>query len=307
MNNLTFDSTKHHLGSLCARGHEWKNTGKSLRSKSNGCLLCQRLALAKHRVNSKVELKTRVGSELEISLGIDLKSYFLGNLTCSHDYKGTGFALRRVSSKRCPECESERVKRDRQANPEKFKERGAKFYAQNREKVLARQAKFRGENLEHVRERSRLNTRKIRATEKYRTKRLEWLKERRNQRLEIASIPKNIDQWLSDAINMHRSRAKKSGSKTFEYTLNELKCRIFAFNGQCAYCDELPVSSLDHFITLSKGGENSLDNILPCCECCNSSKSNRDPVKWYSVQYFFKEQRLEEIFNLLGYSRTPST
>lgn len=37
---MEFDQTKYHLGKLCKRGHEYKNTGMTLRNKYNQCLDC---------------------------------------------------------------------------------------------------------------------------------------------------------------------------------------------------------------------------------------------------------------------------
>lgn len=50
-----FDSTRHRLGRLCPRGHDWQSTGQSLRvrNKAGYCLACQaedaRASRAAHR------------------------------------------------------------------------------------------------------------------------------------------------------------------------------------------------------------------------------------------------------------------
>lgn len=43
----TFDASKYKLGSLCARGHDWKGTGQSLRIPRKGCYQCKLLSNAK--------------------------------------------------------------------------------------------------------------------------------------------------------------------------------------------------------------------------------------------------------------------
>jgi hypothetical protein len=47
----TYDTTKHRLGKLCPRGHEWGSTGKSLRfnTRAGGCLACEAERLRKGR------------------------------------------------------------------------------------------------------------------------------------------------------------------------------------------------------------------------------------------------------------------
>ena len=41
---MKFDPSKHYLGTLCKRGHEWENSGKSLRHlKSKNCIECTKI------------------------------------------------------------------------------------------------------------------------------------------------------------------------------------------------------------------------------------------------------------------------
>jgi 5-methylcytosine-specific restriction endonuclease McrA len=235
------------------------------------------------------------------NLTFDSSKYRLGPL-CKrgHDWEGTGRSLKRITNRQCVQCQAEQTKHDRKANPEKYSERGKKFYAENRESVLERQARFKEENREHVLTRQRLQMQQYRKTDEFKAKRLEWLKQRRKVWGEISSIPENIDEWLSNAISTHKSRAKRVGVEHIEYSLEELKNRIFAFNGMCAYCKDLPVNTIDHFVPMSQGGMNALSNILPSCGCCNSSKGNDEPIEWYEKQYFYDENQYIELIKLLS-------
>ena len=47
----------------------------------------------------------------------------------------------------------------------------------------------------------------------------------------------------------------------------------------CAYCGT-PCESWDHVIPMSRGGDNTLDNLVPCCWPCNQDKGNRTPEEW---------------------------
>ena len=44
--------------------------------------------------------------------------------------------------------------------------------------------------------------------------------------------------------------------------------------GVCFYCGN-PAYSIDHFIPTSKGGENTKNNMVPCCKKCNKVKNSR--------------------------------
>lgn len=52
-------------------------------------------------------------------------------------------------------------------------------------------------------------------------------------------------------------------------------------NSKCAYCgiDLLSLdnfnSTIDHIIPKSKGGRENIDNLLPCCRTCNTSKGKK--------------------------------
>jgi 5-methylcytosine-specific restriction endonuclease McrA len=49
----------------------------------------------------------------------------------------------------------------------------------------------------------------------------------------------------------------------------------------CGYCHRAadPVH-IDHVVPLSRGGDNSLDNLIVACDRCNISKGNLTPSEW---------------------------
>lgn len=49
--------------------------------------------------------------------------------------------------------------------------------------------------------------------------------------------------------------------------------------GMCVYCRS-PATTWDHIVPVSKGGETTPGNIVPCCTSCNSSKKDRDVFEW---------------------------
>ena len=50
-------------------------------------------------------------------------------------------------------------------------------------------------------------------------------------------------------------------------------------NGLCYYCNGV-AEEYDHVIPLSKGGNNSIDNVVLVCMKCNRSKGNKTIEKW---------------------------
>ncbi len=66
--------------------------------------------------------------------------------------------------------------------------------------------------------------------------------------------------------------------------------------GGCAYCGvrNSPVER-DCVLALSRGGRYTLDNIVPACRSCNSSKCNDEVTGW------LRRKRLDERTFLLRY------
>ncbi len=54
---------------------------------------------------------------------------------------------------------------------------------------------------------------------------------------------------------------------------------IIKFGGMCVYCGK-KATTWDHVIPVSKGGDNSYQNIVTACVSCNSSKKTQEVRKW---------------------------
>jgi len=68
-----------------------------------------------------------------------------------------------------------------------------------------------------------------------------------------------------------RRRARKleaAGS----FTVAEWRALVEVWGGRCAYCGERAPLEVDHRVPLARGGNNSIDNILPACGRCNRRK-----------------------------------
>lgn len=69
----------------------------------------------------------------------------------------------------------------------------------------------------------------------------------------------------------------------------------------CTKCGrDLPLSQ-DHFIPLSKGGEYTLNNIIPACVHCNSSKHIQSFFEWYPKYKYYSSNREKKILIFLGF------
>lgn len=101
-----------------------------------------------------------------------------------------------------------------------------------------------------------------------------------------------------DAKQKHAIRNqlhKASGTLTGEQWYSTCE----AFNFQCAYCGSVTHLTMDHVTPVSHGGRTSVDNIIPACQTCNSSKGSKDVIQWYTSQPFYDKNRLDNIFKFI--------
>lgn len=79
-----------------------------------------------------------------------------------------------------------------------------------------------------------------------------------------------------------RTRKAKERGASGSYTQAELMRLHLSADKLCSYCDTM-VEGLpdpDHVVPLSRGGSNSITNVVPCCHNCNSQKSDQSLDEW---------------------------
>jgi 5-methylcytosine-specific restriction endonuclease McrA len=65
------------------------------------------------------------------------------------------------------------------------------------------------------------------------------------------------------------------------YTWAEVM-RLYLKFGGCAYCGGSEDIQPDHVVPLSRGGSNSITNVVPACGPCNSDKGSKSLAEWYA-------------------------
>lgn len=73
------------------------------------------------------------------------------------------------------------------------------------------------------------------------------------------------------------------------------------FDNRCVYCGKKLPLVQEHFIAVSKGGEYTINNILPSCTTCNSSKNNKPFKTWYKTYKYYSKKREKTILDYLNY------
>jgi hypothetical protein len=194
---------------------------------------------------------------------------------------------------------AERIKRYRKEykkkNAEHIKESNGKYRHENAERLL----KYRQDNKAHRKEYNaqyyQNNATKVKEHSKlYRTRYADKYKK--------YYIKWKLENPSKISVIMHRRNAKKSELQS-DYTVEQWQTTVHYFNNKCAYCGKEEKLTQDHFLALSKGGEYTINNIIPVCLSCNSSKNNKDFFEWYPQYEHYSKRREQKILKYLNYSK----
>lgn len=79
---------------------------------------------------------------------------------------------------------------------------------------------------------------------------------------------------------MHSFKKLRTGQLKPSPILTENKILVKA-EKVCAYCGSAGHLHWEHVIPRSRGGPDTIDNIVLACEQCNLSKGDKDPFEWY--------------------------
>lgn len=77
----------------------------------------------------------------------------------------------------------------------------------------------------------------------------------------------------------------------------EWKEILVKFDNSCAYCGSQFELTKDHVLPISKGGKHEVNNLIPACHSCNSSKNDTLLDDWYPTKEFFNDKLYTKILN----------
>lgn len=186
---------------------------------------------------------------------------------CSEVHKEDKAKYMKQYCKKNKEILSKKHRQYYKKNKEAFDNHNKKYYEENKETLNDLRKKYYKENKKDVLNRVKLYRKKHK--DKY-----SFMNGRRRARKLALPSTLIFEQW------------------------NQIKEH---FNNKCCYCGrELPLEQ-EHFIPLSKGGEYTINNIVPACKSCNSSKSAQNFLKWYPKHEYYSKEREIAILDFLGY------
>jgi 5-methylcytosine-specific restriction endonuclease McrA len=161
-------------------------------------------------------------------------------------------------------------------NADRIRERNNKYVADNVDKVKESKKRYAAEN-------------KVKATESKKR----YVAENKEQRIISYRKYARANQYKHNILtNQYRTKKRELPATL---TSDQWELIKKHFNYKCAYCGKETPLTQDHFLALSNGGSFTVDNIVPCCGSCNSSKNNKVFEKWYPSCKYYSKQREEFI------------
>ena len=156
-------------------------------------------------------------------------------------------------------------------------QRNREYYARNRDRRNAQNKAWRRANIDRIlpkeRERNRAKyDEDPAAVNRYNR---EWRK--RN--------PEKARLYLR--VSNHKRRAAAGSA---HWTRDEWLALLERYGGRCHYCGADGRMDADHRIPLSRGGSNTIENIVPACKSCNCSKNDRTEEEFW--QYLAERERV---------------
>lgn len=158
-------------------------------------------------------------------------------------------------------------------NPEKLKAHQKKYCDNNPERRARTYREYYERNRDLVREKKRIH--RVMNYAKYREKEDSWAKMNPEKRkASVARWHKNNPEFGQTKGQNRRAMKIASGGTVSADQWKKLK---IAHGPLCVYCHETKPLTMDHVIPLSRGGRHSIENIVPACLSCNSSKKDKMP------------------------------
>lgn len=98
----------------------------------------------------------------------------------------------------------------------------------------------------------------------------------------IANRRAQAKYWSKNREHVRRREA--ISDKKRDFVLGEVSS---SFAAVCSYCgNRLSRESIhvDHFVPMKQGGTDDLENLVPACGSCNSSKGSKSFIVWLATR-----------------------
>ena len=173
-------------------------------------------------------------------------------------------------NRRNKEAKNHNNKKSRLKNLEKVRAWDRRYYAQHKAERLSYVQKWRKENQDKIKE----GKRRWYAENFEKSKKSKKLYYQANREKTISDAKKWRERNPDKVKVNHTKRRALLNNSMSTLNAHEWKEIKKSYGNQCVYCG-VKATTLDHIVPISKGGDNTRDNIVPACRSCNSSKQEK--------------------------------
>ncbi len=85
------------------------------------------------------------------------------------------------------------------------------------------------------------------------------------------------DYWSFVALTFKKLKDERISPSS---VLRENK-KLLENGGSCAYCGTVGSLQWEHIVPKSRGGPDTIDNMVQSCPKCNREKAAKNPIEWY--------------------------
>lgn len=160
-------------------------------------------------------------------------------------------------------------------NAEKVRESKRKYYENNKQKVVEAARAWELENKDRVKE--------LRAAARQKKRASLGVKEvYKHAKCRSCGVPYTEELTYNNNTFSRCMPCKRASNQARRlndpFPKENYRILLEAFGTWCPYCEtDGHKLTTDHITPISKGGDNSIENLLPCCLSCNISK-NATPI-----------------------------
>ena len=165
---------------------------------------------------------------------------------------------------------------DYKKNKDSINKQGKEYRDKHKEEINSKRRMWREEHKEEYKEQRKLNREKHKeeynkAQRLYCMNHIDQIRETRRK-----NSANHLEQHRAD---QHKRRALKLSCPGGGWSPKEERALMEDYGYRCAYCGK-SATTIDHVVPLAKHGANSIDNAVPCCSTCNSSKGAKTLIVW---------------------------
>ena len=99
-------------------------------------------------------------------------------------------------------------------------------------------------------------------------------------------------EHLTDYLERRRKRRALIENAASSFTQGEFEELCEDCDNKCTYCGTKGTLVPDHMTPLCRGGSNSIDNITPACQACNSSKHSKTYEEYVAWREYIKQHSI---------------